>query len=80
MKNNKYIEFNLVRLNKKTKVYCVRNIKSQMILGFIKWYGAWRQYCFEPIISDIAIFSSGCLIDISNFIKQLMNERKNKEK
>jgi hypothetical protein len=70
----KYIEFNLGRLNKKTQIYIVRNIKSQMILGYIKWYGGWRQYIFEPFGSG-TIFSSGCLKDIYNFINKLMKHR-----
>jgi len=72
-----YIQFDLVRQDdkKKTQTYYVRNIKSQFILGCVKWYGPWRRYCF--FTNDNIIFSEGCLNDISNFINQLMEERKN---
>lgn len=72
----KYIEFNLVAHNGVTQVYAVRNIKSQLIIGWIKWNGAWRQYCFYP--ESETLYSEGCLTDICNLIIQLMNERRNK--
>lgn len=69
-----YIEFDLVQQTKKTRIYAIRNCKSQLIIGYIKWYGAWRQYCFFP--ESETVFSKGCLEDICNFIKRLMEERK----
>ena len=75
----KYIEMNLVEQNekKKTQTYAVRNIESQLILGYIKWSRDWRQYVFEtiPESSVIFVFSKGCLIDICDFISKLMYER-----
>jgi len=44
------------------------------VLGEIKWHSSWRQYCYFPTIQ--AVYSVGCLNDISQFIKQLMDERK----
>jgi hypothetical protein len=70
----KYIKFDLVLQKEKTLVYDVRNIKSQIILGTISWYSHWRQYIFSPWKE--VIFSEGCLKDIADFIKQLMDERK----
>jgi hypothetical protein len=70
----KYIEFNLVECKPKTKVYAVRNINNQLILGYIEWYTAWRQYCF--LTQNGMVFSKDCLEDICGFIKQLMDERK----
>jgi len=65
----KYIEFNLLEQKPKTNVYAVRNIKAQMIIGYIKWHCAWRQYCFFPL--EGTIFSEGCLEDIIEFINSL---------
>jgi hypothetical protein len=58
-----------------SKWYCL-NKKSGFRLGMVEWYGALRQYCFCPVVE--IVLSSGCLIDIQDFIKQLMNERKKK--
>jgi hypothetical protein len=71
----KYIEFNLVEQKPKTSIWAVRNIASQIILGYIKWHPQWRQYCFFP--ESDTIFSVGCLNDINSFIIEETNRRKN---
>ena len=77
----KYITFNIVELKTKTKVYGVftslRSLSNKSkgnVLGIIKWYSLWRQYCFFPDANTI--YSQDCLRDIVNFIKKLMKERK----
>ena len=57
-----YIDYVLFELKPKTGVYRVFNKKSGITLGIIKWYPAWRQYCFFPLGNTI--FSKGCLDDI----------------
>lgn len=60
--------------NRKTKIYRLCNSKNELIhLGIIKWYGAWRQYCFFS--EDNIVFNKECLNDISKFLDQL-NESK----
>jgi len=73
-KIKKYIEFNLVQQKPKTGVYAVRNIKSQSIIGWVKWYPYWRQYCFFP--EPETVYSVGCLQDIVEFKKSLSPTRK----
>jgi hypothetical protein len=68
------MEFELVEEKPRTKVFAVMNKKNEFRLGIIKWYGAWRQYCFFP--SEQTVFSVGCMTDINNFIAELMNEYK----
>lgn len=72
MKDN-FIEFNLVQEKSKTSIWVIRNIKSQMIIGYVKWHNTWRQYCFftEPD----CVFSISCL---NNIIKFIQNENKKK--
>ena len=72
----KYIQFDLVQQKEKTQIYAVRNIKSQLILGYVAWHCGWRQYCFGPTLMQETIYSEGCLKDIADFIKQLMDARK----
>jgi hypothetical protein len=43
----------------KTPRYLVRNKSQDAILGIIKWYGAWRQFCFFP--QPETVWSTGCL-------------------
>lgn len=78
----KYITFSVIEGaptgNKKTASFFCRNNKSGANLGVIRWYGAWRQYCYFPAVEGI--YSAGCLDDISEFIQDLMVERKDKIK
>lgn len=74
MKESKYLEFFKAGHTGKTEVYDVLSKHQGSILGHIKWYGAWRQYCFWP--SPETIFNPDCMADIIEFIKELMAERK----
>ena len=42
-------------------------------LGEIKWFGAWRQYCFYP--EGNTIFDRKCLTYINNFLEEI-NKKK----
>lgn len=57
----------------KTVVVHVLSQRSGIILGLIKWYGPWRQYCFYPWADTI--FNKGCMEDIIQYIDKLMQER-----
>lgn len=69
----KFIHFRIFEEKEKTNVYICCNNKSGGKLGFIKWHGPWRQYCFFPECDTV--FNKGCLNDVNDFIKHLMNER-----
>ncbi len=72
----KYIHFEQVESKTKTSVWSCLNNKSKSVLGIIKWYGPWRQYCWFPFGGTV--FNRGCNDDINDFITQLMDERKTK--
>ena len=74
MKKYKYIYFEKIEDKKKTAVYSCRNIKCNLELGTVKWYPAWRQYCYFQTCS--AVYSVGCLADINDFITGLKNASK----
>jgi hypothetical protein len=104
-----YIEFKLVEQKPKTSVYHVLNKRYGDVLGTIKWYAQWRQYCFVPSLTGLremfadeflypdrfyeknelqaklknildkadkglTVFSAGCMLDITDFIRKLMLE------
>ena len=48
MPESKYIEFDLVGDTGKTEIWNILSKASEFILGQIRWYGPWRQYCFYP--------------------------------
>ncbi len=73
--NYQFINFKLVEHKPKTSVYSCCNNKSGGELGVVKWYSAWRQYCYFPTVQ--AVYSKGCLADIKDFIEQLNEVRRN---
>ena len=73
---SKYIEFNLIGDTGKTEIWNIISKSSEFILGRVKWYGPWRQYCFFP--SPHTVFNHTCMMDINDFIKKLMSDRSKK--
>ena len=65
-----------VRIERKTKtsVWEIRNKKSDAVLGEVRWYAPWRQYCFFPV-GFSTVFNKDCLNVIVSFIKQAEHER-----
>lgn len=72
----KYIYFIKVLDKPKTSVWHCRNKKSDALLGEIRWYAPWRQYCFLPESSTV--FNKGCMANINFFINNLMENHKKK--
>lgn len=64
----------MIEKKPKTNIYSVVNISGDYSLGKIKWYPAWRQYCFFP--EEQTIWNKDCLQEIKIFIQKLMNDRK----
>lgn len=74
---NNYIEFHDVSSSypsRKTETWRVVSKNNSSTLGTIRWYGAWRQYCFFP--TNFTVFNDGCLEKITEFIVTLMSKRK----
>lgn len=55
--------------SRRTEVYEVRTVRDETILGYVKWHGAWRGYCFFPWQNTI--FSTGCLRDLAAWCEEL---------
>jgi hypothetical protein len=64
---NEYIRIgpSLTPSTGKTQHFDVVNRRAEFLLGQIRWYGAWRQYCFFP--NHDGIFNKGCLDTIAEF-------------
>ncbi len=70
---SKCIEFFEIGNPGKTKIWDILSKRSGYILGKIKWYGPWRQYCFFPAAETV--FNKTCMEDIIKFIKEEMAYR-----
>ena len=74
-KETKWLNIALLDHTDKTAKYTVRNKENNVLLGIIKWFGSWRKYAFFPC-SDM-VFETQCLSDITGFLNELMEDRKN---
>jgi hypothetical protein len=69
-----YIYFEDEPTDKKTRIVSVRSLRTREELGVIRWYGAWRQYCFYPNVRTI--FNPTCMVRIVDEIKAMMAARR----
>jgi len=77
IKQTQYLVFEDQEAPTKTKVINVININADDIIGVIKWYGSWRQYCFFPKFNTV--WNITCLNDVNGVIRKLMEDRKEKK-
>jgi hypothetical protein len=65
--------FRIIRMPKpkkrKTHVYGIYKTTG-IRLGEIRWYGAWRQFCFFPATTS-TVWSLGCLVDVQSVLEKL---------
>lgn len=47
---------------------------THRLLGHVKWWGAWRKYCFFPL--DSMLFDNHCLNQIAEFCTLVTREHK----
>lgn len=65
--------FYIVKLNRpenrKTDIYCIATIGTNYIIGEIRWWGAWRKYCFFP--NEDTVYDNKCMLQIMNFMNEV---------
>lgn len=74
MVQGKWISFKEAEFKGKTKLFFVFAKNDNSLIGQVKWYAPWRQYGFFP--GPGTVYERQCLLDITRFIQNLMNERK----
>lgn len=58
-----YIRFSDEQVpQQKTKKVVIYSVRDGAVLGIIKWYGPWRQFCFQP--APGTTFNPDCLRQI----------------
>ncbi|KKM86433.1 hypothetical protein LCGC14_1279120 [marine sediment metagenome] len=71
--NSRWLYFYLLERKSKTNVWTVNSKNQGTLLGEIRWYSPWRQYCFYPINS---IFNSEGLGEIKKFLDDETEKRR----
>lgn len=77
MKQGPFVTFNedLSGKSKLTRVWAVQAINSLGFpLGKVKWWSAWRRYCFFPCKDTV--YDANCLWDIADFCARMTTEQK----
>ncbi len=77
IKETEYLVFEELPTKNKTKFIIVVNKNSEDIIGEVKWYAPWRQYCFFPEFDTV--WNTKCLDDVNDLIKKLMKDRRVKK-
>lgn len=75
-KKYKSIQFQIAhgRTGIKTQIWvCFGRYGS--VLGYVTWYGAWREYCFFTT-NESGVFNGGCLHDVQDFLSTVNAEHK----
>lgn len=76
IKEYKHISIYETAAKPKTKTFEISSNHDGTILGNIYWYGPWRGYVFEPVMSYPTIWSEDCLKDLHDFLLFLREDRK----
>lgn len=58
--------------DRKTRRWNVLSKSSGVILGRIRWHGAWRQFVFLPEANTL--FNLGCLMEINGFLVDALTD------
>lgn len=77
---SKWLEFekNERAQGKKTDTWVVVNKVTGKAIGAIFWYGGFRKYVFQS--NHGIIMDAGCMADVSDFLTQIMEEWKLRNK
>ena len=76
IKETRYLQFVEKPSNGKMKIIDIVNINHQKVIGQIKWFGRWRQYCFFPC--EETVWNKTYMEDVYEVMNDLMEERKTK--
>lgn len=72
---NPYLHFeDITPSERKTRIVGVYSTSSGDLLGLIRWFGRWRQYCFYPC--EATIWNPTCLDSVNLEIRAMMEERR----
>lgn len=62
-----------VNVGAKTRQFSVFSRRTRSLLGYVKWWANWRQYCFFPLNS---LFDKNCLREVAQFCEEATQAHK----
>lgn len=68
---SEWLKFTENKTKGKTKWFIVWSKQTGHTLGAIKWYPAWRHYCFIPTSLHETVYSDRCLEELAEFVEDL---------
>ena len=74
----KWIRFDKMAPGTKTDLWAIRALDGSGDLGAVKWFGAWRKYCFFPC--DGTLYEQDCLRDIATFCETATAEYRQRKR
>jgi len=76
--DSKWLVFDLILREKdrKTDRWLVNKKETEELLGEVRWFGRWRQYCYFPEPGVDVVLAASCLEDLAEFIQKRMQERR----
>jgi hypothetical protein len=57
-----------------TRIFWVISRHSEAHLGDVRWFGAWRKYCFYPCSNTV--YDLTCLREIADFCERSTMEKR----
>jgi hypothetical protein len=71
---SKWIKFEQVLEERKTKTWIVRTIEGSAALGVVRWHSPWRRYAFFPVPETL--YENQCLNDLATFLEDRTREQR----
>lgn len=68
-----YVDDGPVKPGAKTRKFNVFNLRH-VLVAHVKWFGAWKKYCFFPL--DSMLFDGNCMREIAEYCDLVTKEHK----
>lgn len=67
----------LVAKGAKTRRFAVINRFNHILIGYVKFYAQWRQYCFHPLN---CVLHDKCMREVADFCTETTSAHREKRK
>lgn len=75
-----YIKIKLIVTGNKTSQWGVYTADEKIVLGAVRWHGAWKGYAFVTGGSAVMLFEQKCLREIADFVENETKKHREQKK